>query len=271
MRGASRASLAAGRERLESLLAAAGAEPATIGEELFAVTALFSGSAGVRRALTDPARDGEAKAALVQRLLGTRLSGGTVDLVSGLARGRWGNGNDLTDTVEQLAVEAVLAGAERTGRLDTVEDELFRFGRTVAGDTQLRDAFSTRTEGADRKATLVHRLLDRQAAPESVRLAVQAATAPRGLRTEQVLEGYVQAAARRREQLVAEVTAALPLTEDQRSRLTASLQRLYGAAVRLNVDVDPDVVGGLRVQVRGEVVDGTIAGRLDDARRRLAG
>jgi F-type H+-transporting ATPase subunit delta len=46
---------------------------------------------------------------------------------------------------------------------------------------------------------------------------------------------------------------------------------LYGAAIQLNVDVDPDVVGGLRVQVRGEVLDGTVSTRLDDARRRLAG
>ncbi|WP_345711686.1 F0F1 ATP synthase subunit delta, partial [Kineococcus glutinatus] len=42
-------------------------------------------------------------------------------------------------------------------------------------------------------------------------------------------------------------------------------------AVRLNVDVDPDVLGGLRVKVGDEVIDGTISSRLAEARRRLAG
>jgi F-type H+-transporting ATPase subunit delta len=35
--------------------------------------------------------------------------------------------------------------------------------------------------------------------------------------------------------------------------------------------VDPAVIGGIRVEIGAEVIDGTIAARLDDARRRLAG
>jgi F-type H+-transporting ATPase subunit delta len=276
MQGVSRESCGAGPGRLEALLAApagdaSAAGPAAVGEDLFGVTDLLAANPGLRRALTDPSRDGEAKASLVTRLLAGKIGGGAVDLLAGLVRDRWSRAGDLTDAVERLAVTAVLAGAERAGRLDAVEDELFRFARTIAGDQGLRDAFSARTEGTARKAGLVRNLLAGKAAPETVRLAVQAATAPRGLRTEQVLEGFVEAAAQRRQQLVAHVVAALPLTEAQRARLGAALQRQYGRPIRLNIDVDPEVVGGLRVEVGGEVVDGTMSARLDDARRRLAG
>jgi F-type H+-transporting ATPase subunit delta len=275
MQGVSRETFAAGQERLEVLLAGGGpatrADAAGIGENLFGVTDLLAANPGLRRALTDPSRDGEAKAQLVARLFGGKIADPVVDLLAGLVRGRWSRAGDLTDGVEQLAVTAVLAGAENAGRLDAVEDELFRFGRTIAGDQGLRDAFSARTEGAARKSELVRRLLADRAAPETVRLAVQAAASPRGLRTEQVLEGYVEAAATRRRQLVAHVLAALPLTEAQRTRLGAVLRRQYGRPIRLNVDVDPAVVGGIRVEVSGEVVDGTVSTRLDDARRRLAG
>ena len=269
--GVSRESLAAGQERLEALLAVPGTDAARVGEDLLGVTDVLASSAGLRRALTDPSRDGEAKAGLVTSLLGGRVGSTTAGFVADLARARWSQPGDLVDAVEELGVSAVLAGAERSGRLDAVEDELFRFSRTVAGDNALRDAFSARTQGADRKAALVHRLLDGKAATETVRLAVQAATAPRGKRTEAVLEGFVEAAARRRRQLVAEVTSAVALSPAQRDRLAAGLQRLYGREVRLNVDVDPSVVGGLRVQVGGELIDGTVAGKLDEARRRLAG
>jgi len=271
MQGVSRASFATGQESLEALLAGAGRDPSAVGEELFAVTDLLAANPALRRALSDPSREGTAKADLVARLFGQRLDGGTVDLLAGLVRGRWSRAGDLVDAVESYAVSAVLASAERAGRLDDLEDELFRFARTVAGDQGLRDAFSTRTEGAARKVDLVHTLLAGRAAPETVRLAVQAAAQPRGLRTEQALEGYVEAAAARRRQLIAHVVAAVPLTEQQRERLAAVLRRQYGRPIRLNVDVDPAVVGGVRVEVAGEVVDGTIASRLDDARRRLAG
>jgi F-type H+-transporting ATPase subunit delta len=271
MQGISRATFAAGQERLEALLTGAGAAPAVTGDALFGVTDLLAANPALRRALTDPSRDGEAKAQLVARLLSSQVDGGTVDLVSGLVRGRWSRAGDLTDAVERLAVSAVLAAAERAGRLDSVEDELFRFARTIAGDQGLRDAFSARSEGAGRKAALARTLLAGRVAPETVRLAVQAATQPRGLRTEQVLEGYVEAAAERRRQLVAHVVAAIPLTEQQRSRLGAALQRQYARPIRLNIDIDPAVVGGLRVEVGGEVLDGTLSSRLDEARRRLAG
>lgn len=271
MRGVSKVSQAAGQEQVEALLRAGSVEPAALAEDLFGITGALAASAGLRRALTDPSRDGEAKASLVTRLFGDKVSGVAVDLISGLVRGRWSASGDLTDTVESLAVSAVLAGAERAGRLEAVEDELFRFARTVAADQGLRDAFSARTEGDARKGELVQSLLAGKASPETVRLAVQAASAPRGLRTERMLTSFVEAAAERRRQLVAEVVAAIPLSEAQRDRLAAALQQLYGRAVRLNVDVDPTVVGGIRVQVAGEVLDGTVAGRLAEAHRRIAG
>jgi F-type H+-transporting ATPase subunit delta len=271
MAGASQNSRAAGREQLEQLLRSGGGDATMIGDELFAVVGVLASSAGLRRALSDPSRDAGVKVGLVRQLLGGKVSEGTVDLVSGLAGSRWSAPGDLVDTVESLAVEAVLAAAEQAGRLDAVEDELFRFSRAIAADQGLRDAMSQRTAGRDRKAELVATLLGGRAAPETVRLATQAATTPRGLRTEQVLLRQVDAAARRREQLLAEVVVATPLSESQRDRLAAALRRLYGRAIQLNVDVDPAVIGGLRIQVGGELLDSTVLGRLDTARRRLAG
>jgi F-type H+-transporting ATPase subunit delta len=67
------------------------------------------------------------------------------------------------------------------------------------------------------------------------------------------------------------VRVARELTEENLSRLAASLQEKYGRKVHLNVLVDPDVVGGIRVEIGHDVIDGTVASRLDNARRRLAG
>ena len=269
MQGASRQALAEAGELLESRLGAAGTDPARLGDELFAVSGLLGANPGLRRALTDPTRPDEAKAELARRLLGGQLHEPALGLVDRLVASRWSDPVDLVDATEELGASAVLAGAQREGRLDDVEDELFRFARTVAADTGLRDAFSQRTTGRDRKASLVHALLGGRARPETERLAVQAATAPRGLRTEQVLERYLACAARRRSQLVADVVAAVPLTEAQQRRLAGSLQRIYGRDIRVNLTVDPGVIGGLRVQVSGELLDDTVLARLGRARRSL--
>jgi F-type H+-transporting ATPase subunit delta len=271
MLGASRDALAAAQERLEGLLSTGGVDPTTLGDDLFAVTSLLVGNAGLRRALTDPAKPADAKATLIERLLSGQVSGPALDLLTGVVRSRWSDPSDLVETVEGLAVTAELFNAEKAGRLDSVEDELFRFARTVAADVSLRDAFAARTVGAERKAELVRTLLAGKVAPESLRLAVQAAVSPRGLRTEQALDHFLEAAAARRRQLVAEVVAASPLTEGQRARLSTALRRIYGRDIRINLDVDPEVLGGLRIQVGGELIDSTVLARLNGARRSLAG
>ena len=76
-------------------------------------------------------------------------------------------------------------------------------------------------------------------------------------------------AAVRQDRLVAVVTSAVPLTDEQKSRLADALSRIQGKQVLINVVVDPSVVGGIQVRVGDEVIDGTLANRLEQARRRL--
>ena len=79
MNGASREALTAARERLDALTDSTSASAARLADELAAVTALLHREVGLRRVLTDPAQPGEAKATLVQRLLGDRVGGQTVE------------------------------------------------------------------------------------------------------------------------------------------------------------------------------------------------
>jgi F-type H+-transporting ATPase subunit delta len=115
----------------------------------------------------------------------------------------------------------------------------------------------------------VRDLLGSAAAQETLLLAQQAAAHPRGVRVTEALDNYGEVLAARQRRSVAEVVVARPLTPQQQERLTQSLSRSYGRELVLHVQVDPDVVGGVRVQVGDEVMSGTIADRLSDVRRRL--
>jgi F-type H+-transporting ATPase subunit delta len=141
----------------------------------------------------------------------------------------------------------------------------------VAASPELRDALTNRNLPGEAKAELVSTLLVGKSSPETLRLTRQAVLEPRGRRLDRILEHVLSLAAKRREQLTAVVTVATDLDEPQRERLAAALQRTYGKPVLLQVVVDPAVLGGIRVQVGDEVVDGTVLRRLDEARRRLAG
>ncbi|CAM5445516.1 ATP synthase subunit delta OS=Streptomyces glaucescens OX=1907 GN=atpH PE=3 SV=1 [Streptomyces glaucescens] len=271
MNGASRGALAAARERLDALTDNTSVDAARLADELAAVTALLDREVSLRRVLTDPAQAGEAKAELVQRLIGGQVGGETTDLLAGLVRSRWSQSRDLVDALEELANTAELTAAQRAGTLDDVEDELFRFGRIVSGNTELRAALTDRKAGVPAKGELLRSLLGGRTAATTERLVTRLVTAPRGRSLEAGLESLSKLAADRRNRMVAVVTSAVPLSDPQKQRLGAALAKLYGRQMHLNLDVDPEVLGGIRVQVGDEVINGSIADRIGDAERRLAG
>ncbi|WP_068325271.1 F0F1 ATP synthase subunit delta [Janibacter terrae] len=269
MRGSSRAAVLEGHASFETALMSG--DPAVMADELFAVAELLDGNPTLRRSAADPSREGKDKSDLITRLLHGKVSNETVAVASVLVGQRWAQDRDLTDTIERFAVESLLKGAEDGGVIDQVEDELFRFERVVAGNPELRDALGNRLGDPAGKADLVGGLLQGKARPETIRLARQSVLAPRGRRFDRAIESYLDVAADRRQQLTAVVTTAVDLTDEQRTRLAGALQQIYSKPVLLQVVLDEEVIGGIRVQIGDEVVDGTVLRRLDEAKRHLAG
>jgi F-type H+-transporting ATPase subunit delta len=265
MRGASNESLARAEEAL------AGATPAEgLGGELFSIAKLLDGSGALRRALTDPARPAASKSALAQQLFGGKISPQALEILSAAVSGRWVSGRDLGDALDQLSVEAEVAYADSRRKLDEIEDELFRLDRVVAAERALAEKLGDRGIPAGQRQELLRGLLEGKADATTVRLAERAVDG-RGRSFAASMRSYQVAAAARRNASVATVRVATDLTEAERTRLATALGRQYGRDIQLNVIVDPHVVGGVRVDIGDEVIDGTIAAKLDDAQRRIAG
>jgi F-type H+-transporting ATPase subunit delta len=291
MQGASREALASAWADVERRLSGAShADPAAdhaadhdaghdagrVGDELFGVVDLLDQQVGLRRALSDPAVSADRKAGLVQAVLGSHVSVGTLEIVSGAARSRWSRMRDLGDAIEILAVLASLIAADahpgrghRAGETDDVEDELFRFGRIVEGNPALREALANRALPNDNKVSLVRALVEEKARPITLRLLTQVATHPRGRSPEDAIAAYCEVASRRRERLVARVMTAIALSDAETERLRLALAGLYGREMHLQIEIDEQIIGGVVVHVGDEVLDGSVAGRLADARRRL--
>jgi F-type H+-transporting ATPase subunit delta len=269
MRGASRASYADLREKLAG--GVLGAPIATqVGDELFAVTRLLDSEHGLRRALADSTKPGEERATLITRLLRGRVAATTADLAAAAAAAHWAGPGDLADAIERLAIEALALAAQFEGTLDNLEDDLFRFGRVVSGQPQLRSALGGSAREAAKQG-LLQDLLATRVSPPSLSLITQVLTHPRGRSPQAALELCAGIAAQRREQLIAVVRVATELTPEQRQRLAAALSAQYGRGIHLNVVLDPSVIGGMSVQVGDELIDGTVASRVAEVRRRLVG
>jgi F-type H+-transporting ATPase subunit delta len=269
MRGASAESLATLTEALGSAVES-GADPARMADDLFGVAEILAREPSLRRVATDTSVSAAAKADLVRGLFRDKLDAASLDLVATAAGRRWARTRDLGDALEHLGVVAVVTGADRTGQADSLEDELFGFGRLVTENPELRDALSDPARSVQDKRALLRGLLEGRATSAAIRLAEQAVAGMHRTVAVAVAE-YQKVAAQHRSRLVATVRVARELPDADKQRLEGALSSQYGRPVHLNVLVDPQVIGGMKVEIGDDVIDGTVSSRLDDARRRLAG
>lgn len=239
---------------------------APVGTDLFAVVDVLDAQPVVRRSLSDPATPETARKNLTHGLFDRKISEQAVTVVAEATSVRWPSTRVFTDALEREGVRAVLIGAREAGQLGDVEDELFRFGRLVAGDRALRAAISDRSVPLAVRQQLVTDLLTGRAT-EATSVLARRAVAARERNFDTTITTYVTWAAAEQNRVVAMVRVARPLTEEQTERLRATLSRQAGREVVMQVVIDPAVIGGVRVEMGEQVIEGTVAGRLDGARR----
>jgi len=167
--------------------------------------------------------------------------------------------------------QALFAVAEAEGQLEQVEDELFRFGKAVETESELREALTDPALPVDRKKAVVQELLGGRASGHTVNLVEFLLEQGRAKDLARIVDAMTELAAERRRRAVAEVRTALPLDAERRSRLATALSEATGKDVELRTLVDPSVIGGVVARVGDVVFDGSVKRKLEMAREQLAG
>lgn len=243
-------------------------EAGKVGTDLFGIAGLIRSEPGLRRVVTDGAIAADAKEGLARQVFEGNVDSGALDLVVTAVRQRWTAGRDLADALEHLGVVAVVKSAGDSA--EQLENELFEVSQLIRDTPELRDALSDPARSLEDKRALVQDLLDGKAHLATIALVEQALTG--SYRTVAVaLHEYQKTAADVFGQRVATVRVAKAMTDQEEQRLADALSHQYDRSVHLNIVVDPDVIGGIRVEIADDVIDGTVSSRLDAARRTLAG
>lgn len=236
--------------------------------ELFAAGRVVGDSGQLRSLLADPSAEAGVKATIVERVFARSLAPSSLELLKAVVSARWSSQKDLLGGIEELGLRAAALSAGSDARL---EAQLFEFGTTVSSDAELELALGSKLGSQDAKLTLVDTLLTGKGSPEIVEIVKHLVLQPRGRRIGELLRHAASIVADQGGFAVATVSSARPLGAAQLERLEKGLAAQYGRSIRLNQVVDPAVIGGLRVQVGDDVIDGSIASRLGELRLQLAG
>jgi F-type H+-transporting ATPase subunit delta len=159
--------------------------------------------------------------------------------------------------------------AKAEGSLERIEDELFRFARTLESNDDLRMTLTDATIPVERRQKVVEELLGGKASPITVALVSFVVGAGRSRNLPEIIDKMVAKAAQERQEAVAEIRTAYPLDEEHRKRLAAALNRSTGKRVSIKEVIDPSLLGGVVAIIGDTVIDGSIRHRLEQLRESL--
>ena len=173
-------------------------------------------------------------------------------------------------TVDGYA-DAIFTVAQAEGAVDRVEDEMYRFARAFESNADLGRQLSDKAIDLPTRLQIIDDLLGGRAHPATISAVMYVVQAERARQLPAIADAVVAKSASVRRRAVAEVRSAIPLADEQVTRLSAALEQKTGREVEVKVVVDPDVVGGLVVRVGDTVIDGTVARRLSELRTVMTG
>jgi F-type H+-transporting ATPase subunit delta len=263
MGSATREAISAGN----AALAKQGTVDLATGEQLLSAALVVNGSHELRAALADDTAKDSDRLGIVDAVFGGYTKAAKAVLES-LATARWSSEDDLVAGIEELGIRALASSAAKG---ITIDDELFEFGTAVASDSELELALGSKLGAIEGKLALVESLLDGKASEQTIAILKALLEQPRGRRIAELIRYAATIVADESGLGIATVTVASPLDQKQRARLASALSAQYERDIRLNEVVDVAILGGMRVQVGSEVIDGTISNRIADLRIRLAG
>jgi F-type H+-transporting ATPase subunit delta len=267
MIGASRESLTAVQESLRSRTGQG--DLSALSGQLLAVADVVAREKSLRLMLADGGQPVAARTGLIADVLGSHVDATTGEVVATVVSRRWSSDSDLIDALEILGAQAAFITADANGTLDRAENDIFHFGRVVDASAELQMTLTDPSVASDAKTSIVSDLLKGKVEAQTANVIAYFASHLRGRRVDAVIELLSDLAAAQRNQVVAEVRSVVALDESQITRLATALTKLTGKQVSINVAIDPTVIGGISVKIGQDVIDGSVATRLESARRSL--
>lgn len=244
-------------------------DAAQFSNDLFTILSVLSSSVGMRRALTDNARDAAAKAELISNLFGKNISTNAQSILATASSLRWSSPSELADAIEQIAVEAESVVADKNNQLELLENQLFDFSQVLIANPELRQALNTSADSDSGKIQLLESIIKGKYVNSTINLLRQVVSLRRGRNIDATLAAYSHYVTARRNRVVAHVKTAVALSPAQQQSLITALGKAIGKTVHINVEVDPKVLGGLSIRYGDEIIDGTVINRLAEASRAL--
>jgi F-type H+-transporting ATPase subunit delta len=166
-------------------------------------------------------------------------------------------------TVSRRYASALYQEADASGVLDAIDEDVLLL-RTSLNDTrEFRRVFESPVIPREKKGEVLQALLEERVEPLTLQFLRLLIEKDRESLAKPILDEYQALRDEHRGIVDAKATVAQPLADEDRAVLVETLEEKTGMTVRLHVEKEPALIGGLVVRIGDRVFDGSVRSQLN--------
>ena len=176
------------------------------------------------------------------------------------------------ETISRRYATALADVVIKTGETETVRNELKLWEQLIAGNVNLQTAFRNPSIAHASKEKVLEGLLEKVKPSKTTGNFLRVLLRNSRL-TElgHINERFAAVLEERSGHVAAQVTSARELGDAQRNELKSNLEKITGKQVKLNFNVDPNLIGGVVTRIGSTVYDGSVKTQLQNLKEELIG
>ncbi|BDR54046.1 ATP synthase subunit delta [Bombiscardovia apis] len=253
------------------LLSKEGVGALDIAQELFSFVTLLDTYPRLERALTDPSRPQTDKSRVVDDLLDGKAHDLTIAILRDLSSRHWSKVMHIANAVEDMAVDALTYYTDAVDQTSAVAGELAQVYSALIDHPIVLFRLSDEYSEPQARVALIDELLEGKGLlPVTMQLVEHATRDLRGRRFLHTVDWLVDRFSTHMHETMVTVVTAVPLTHEQMVKVVDVYSKKLGHAVHVNAIVNPEVIGGMRVEYGSEVTDNTVLTQLKQLKRQMA-
>jgi F-type H+-transporting ATPase subunit delta len=154
--------------------------------------------------------------------------------------------------------------ANETNAIDRVQGDLKAFAALIASSPDLMRLVRSPVFSSDEQAKALDAVLDKASISGVAKNFLRVITANRRLfAVDQIIRGFNAMVAAHKGEVTAQVTVAAPLNDARMNEIRDTLKQVTGKDVQVDINVDPSIIGGLKVKLGSRMVDASLRTKLN--------
>jgi len=168
----------------------------------------------------------------------------------------------MAELTSMIYAESLFDVTEELGTTEKVKVELEELNELFSSNEDLYHFYTSPKINKEQKKETLKGILESQLSPETMNLLYVLLDKRRAMEFKGVVKQFEKLVQVKNNEVAGVVYLAKPCSDEMFQKIAAKLSEVTGKNLKLSKEIDPSLIGGIKVKIGDQIVDSTVATKL---------